>query len=119
MDAVGQTREREGLEPHPARAGQRSEEQPFPAKQRRLDPADPDDVVVDGGLEGDEPQLFVTVSDDLVGNGLSAGDLVRAAMPAIDGRGGGRPEMAQGKGSRGDGLPAAMEAIRRAATGAG
>ncbi|HEY7971097.1 MAG TPA: DHHA1 domain-containing protein, partial [Candidatus Limnocylindrales bacterium] len=71
------------------------------------------------GLEGDEPQLFVTVSDDLVGNGLSAGDLVRAAMPAIDGRGGGRPEMAQGKGTRGDGLPAAMEAIRRAVTGAG
>ena len=71
------------------------------------------------GLEGDEPQLFVTVSDDLVGNGLAAGDLVRAAMPAIDGRGGGRPEMAQGKGTRGDGLPAAMEAIRRAVTGAG
>jgi alanyl-tRNA synthetase len=71
------------------------------------------------GLEGDEPQLFVTVSDDLVGNGLSAGDLVRAAMLAIDGRGGGRPEMAQGKGTRGDGLSAAMEAIRRAVTGAG
>jgi alanyl-tRNA synthetase len=64
------------------------------------------------GLEGDEPQLFVTVSDDLVGRGVSAGDLVREATAAIDGRGGGRPEMAQGKGSRSDGLPAALDVVR-------
>jgi alanyl-tRNA synthetase len=64
------------------------------------------------GLDGDEPQLFVTVSDDLVGRGIAAGDLVREAMAAIEGRGGGRAEMAQGKGSRRDGLPAALEAVR-------
>jgi alanyl-tRNA synthetase len=68
--------------------------------------------VVALGLDAEEPQLFVTVSPDLVGQGLSAGDLVKAAMPAIDGRGGGRPEMAQGKGTRRDGLPAALEALR-------
>jgi alanyl-tRNA synthetase len=68
-------------------------------------------VVVALGLDADEPQLFVTVSPDLVTRGISAGDLVKAAMPAIDGRGGGRPEMAQGKGSRRDGLPAALAAI--------
>ncbi|HEX9549793.1 MAG TPA: alanine--tRNA ligase [Candidatus Limnocylindrales bacterium] len=66
-------------------------------------------------LDADEPQLFVTVSDDLVARGLSAGDLVRAAMPAIQGKGGGRPEMAQGKGSRRDGLGAAMAALEAAA----
>jgi alanyl-tRNA synthetase len=71
------------------------------------------------GLEAEEPQIFVTASDDLVGRGVSAGDLVREAMPAIDGRGGGRPEMAQGKGTRADGLDAAMEAIRTALTKAG
>jgi alanyl-tRNA synthetase len=71
------------------------------------------------GLEGDEPQIFVTVSDDLVGRGISAGDLVRDAVTAIDGRGGGRPEMAQGKGTRADGLGQAMEAIRTALTKAG
>jgi len=60
----------------------------------------------------DEPQLFVTVSDDLVGRGIAAGDLVREAMTAIDGRGGGRPEMAQGKGARRDGLAAALDAVR-------
>ncbi|MEO5884847.1 MAG: alanine--tRNA ligase [Candidatus Limnocylindrales bacterium] len=65
-------------------------------------------------LEADEPQLFVTVSDDLVAKGVSAGDLVRAAMPHIDGKGGGRPEMAQGKGTRREGLPDALAAIRAA-----
>ncbi len=65
-------------------------------------------------LDADEPQLFVTVSDDLVGRGLSAGDLVRAAIAAVDGRGGGRPEMAQGKGSRRDGLAEALATVRAA-----
>ena len=55
------------------------------------------------GLVGDEPQVFVTVSDDLVGQGIAAGDLVKDAVVAIDGRGGGRPEMAQGKGLVGRG----------------
>jgi alanyl-tRNA synthetase len=63
-------------------------------------------------LDADEPQLFVTVSDDLVARGIGAGDLVRAAAPAIDGKGGGRPEMAQGRGTRRDGVPAALAAIR-------
>jgi alanyl-tRNA synthetase len=63
-------------------------------------------------LDADEPQLFVTVSEDLVGRGVAAGDLVRAAATEIDGRGGGRPEMAQARGTRRDGLDAALEAIR-------
>jgi alanyl-tRNA synthetase len=68
-------------------------------------------AVVAIALDSDEPQLFVTVSDDLVGRGLSAGDLVRDAMAAIDGRGGGRPEMAQGKGTKRDGLTDALRRI--------
>jgi alanyl-tRNA synthetase len=75
--------------------------------------------VVALGLDADEPQVFVTVSDDLVARGVSAGDLVRAAVGAIDGKGGGRPEMAQGKGSRRDGLPDALAAIRAALGEAG
>ena len=66
------------------------------------------------GLDADEPQVFVTVSDDLVGQGIAAGELVRIAAAHIDGKGGGRPEMAQGKGSRRDGLPAALDAIAAA-----
>jgi alanyl-tRNA synthetase len=70
--------------------------------------------VVALALEADEPHLFVTVSDDLVGRGIAAGDLVRTAVQKLDGKGGGRPEMAQGKGSRRDGLPDALEAVRAA-----
>jgi alanyl-tRNA synthetase len=66
------------------------------------------------GLEADEPQVFVSVSDDLVARGIAAGDLVRTAVAAIDGRGGGRPEMAQGKGTRRDGLDEALGAVRAA-----
>ena len=71
------------------------------------------------GLDADEPQLFVTVSDELVARGVAAGSLVQAAAPAIDGRGGGRPQMAQAKGSRRDGLGDAIAAVRSAAAGAG
>jgi alanyl-tRNA synthetase len=63
------------------------------------------------GLEADEPQIFVTVSDDLVERGIAAGSLVRDAVVAIDGRGGGRPEIAQGKGTRRDGLADALSAV--------
>jgi alanyl-tRNA synthetase len=73
--------------------------------------------VVALALDADEPQIFVTVSDDLVAMGLSAGDLVREAIAAIDGRGGGRPEMAQGRGTRREGVPDALAAVRHAVAG--
>ena len=62
-------------------------------------------------MDDETPQLWVTVSDDIVARGTSAADLVQAAMPALDGRGGGRPTMAQGKGSRQSGIPDALAAI--------
>jgi alanyl-tRNA synthetase len=68
-------------------------------------------------LEAEEPQLFVTVSEDLAADGISAGDLVRAAVARIDGKGGGRPEMAQGKGTRAEGVAEALEVIRAALAG--
>jgi len=71
------------------------------------------------GLDADEPQIFVTVSPDLVEHGLAAGALVQRAVGRLDGRGGGRPEMAQGKGSRRDGLAAALDEIRQAVHGGG
>ncbi|MGI8928234.1 MAG: alanine--tRNA ligase [Candidatus Limnocylindrales bacterium] len=72
------------------------------------------DGVIALALEADEPQLFVTVSDDLVARGVSAGALVNEGAPVMDGRGGGRPEMAQARGTRRDRLPSALEAIREA-----
>jgi alanyl-tRNA synthetase len=70
------------------------------------------DGVIALGLEADEPQLFVTVSDDLVSRGVSAGSLVNEGAPVFEGRGGGRAEMAQARGTRRDRLPSALTAIR-------
>jgi alanyl-tRNA synthetase len=71
--------------------------------------------VIAVGMDADEPQLFVTVSDDLVDRGIAAGPLVSEAVRSIDGRGGGRPQMAQGKGTRREGLGDAIAAVRAAA----
>ena len=66
------------------------------------------------GLVGPAPELFVTVSADLVARGVAAGDLVRDAAPLIGGKGGGRPEMAQARGSDPTGLQRALEGITAA-----
>ncbi len=63
-------------------------------------------------LDAEAPQVWVTVSDDLVDRGLSAGDLVRVAVGPLEGKGGGRPQMAQGAGTRRDGLAEAQAAVR-------
>jgi alanyl-tRNA synthetase len=65
-------------------------------------------------LDAAAPQVFVTVSDDLVERGISAGDLVRVAAGPIGAKGGGRPQMAQGMGTRRDGLAEAQAAVRDA-----
>jgi alanyl-tRNA synthetase len=70
--------------------------------------------VVALALDGDEPQLFVTADETAVAKGISAGDLVRLAVGPIEGKGGGRPGMAQGRGTRRDGVPGALEAVRAA-----
>jgi alanyl-tRNA synthetase len=63
-------------------------------------------------LDADEPQVFVTADEVAVGKGISAGELVKVAVAAIDGKGGGRPEMAQGRGTNRAGIPNAVAAIR-------
>ena len=66
------------------------------------------------GLAGPAPELFVTVSADLVARGVAAGDLVRDVAPLIGGKGGGRPEMAQARGTDPSGLQRALEGITAA-----
>ena len=65
-------------------------------------------------LDADEPQVFVAADEIAVGKGISAGDLVKVAVVAIDGKGGGRPEMAQGRGTKREGLASALDAVRSA-----
>jgi alanyl-tRNA synthetase len=66
-------------------------------------------------LDADEPQIFVTADEAAVAKGLSAGDLVRLAVAKIDGVGGGRPEMAQGRGINRAGVAEAIEAVEAGA----
>lgn len=52
----------------------------------------------------------VAVSDSLTGRGVHAQQILQALTPHIDGKGGGRPNLARGGGSKAAGMPAALEA---------
>jgi alanyl-tRNA synthetase len=52
----------------------------------------------------------VAAADAAVGRGLHAQDVLRAMMPAVEGKGGGKPTLARGGGPAVDGIPAGLEA---------
>jgi alanyl-tRNA synthetase len=54
--------------------------------------------------------VLVAATDALVGRGLRANDVLAAMMPAIEGRGGGKPTLARGGGTNVAGMAAALEA---------
>jgi alanyl-tRNA synthetase len=62
-------------------------------------------------IEG-KPMLIAAVTDDLVAKGLKAGDLIKAIAPAIDGRGGGKPNLAQAGGNKAEGIADALTAAK-------
>ena len=68
-------------------------------------------VVVLGGVRSGEPFLVIGVTKDLVGR-LSANDLIKEVQPIIEGKGGGRPELASAGGKRAAGLAEAIAAAR-------
>ncbi|MCW3150128.1 alanine--tRNA ligase [Stutzerimonas stutzeri] len=55
-------------------------------------------VILLGGVQDDKVVLVAGVTQDLTGR-LKAGDLMKQAAAAVGGKGGGRPDMAQGGGS--------------------
>jgi alanyl-tRNA synthetase len=65
------------------------------------------------GVLGEKPQLIFTRADDV---GLNVGDLMRVATAAGGGRGGGRPDWAQGGVPTAEGLARALAAAEVAAT---
>ncbi len=66
------------------------------------------------GTDGESASLFVSASDDAVKAGVHAGNLVKAAAPALGGKGGGAAAQAQGGGRNVAGADAALDAIRSA-----
>ena len=64
-------------------------------------------VILLGGVHEDKVVLVAGVTKDLTGQ-LKAGDLMKQAAAAVGGKGGGRPDMAQGGGVDAAGLEAAL-----------
>ena len=58
---------------------------------------------------GGKVVLIAGMSKAVVAKGVKAGDLIKELAPLVGGRGGGRPDMAQGGGSNAGGIPAAIE----------
>ncbi|MFZ1016754.1 MAG: alanine--tRNA ligase [Candidatus Cybelea sp.] len=71
-------------------------------------------VVALAGLDNGSVSLLVSTSDDLVGQGVHSGNLVKLAAPLVGGKGGGQAAIAQGGGSNPLGAQAALRAIRDA-----
>ncbi|WP_024796477.1 alanine--tRNA ligase [Tomitella biformata] len=79
-----------------------------------------DDVVVAlfGDVDGAVP-FVVATSAGAREKGIKAGDLVKSFASAIGGRGGGKPDLAQGSGTDASGIPAAIDALLRQLAGSG
>ncbi|MEX1032199.1 MAG: alanine--tRNA ligase [Cellvibrionaceae bacterium] len=69
-----------------------------------------DAVVLLASAESGKVSLVAGVSQ-AVSKRVKAGDLVRTVAEQVGGKGGGRPDMAQGGGTQVDALPAALEAV--------
>jgi alanyl-tRNA synthetase len=67
-------------------------------------------VVLASAADG-KVSLIATVNPAAQQRGLSANDLLKAAAGPVGGRGGGKPDVAQGGGTDPAGIPAALEAV--------
>ncbi len=70
-------------------------------------------IVLGADIEG-RPALLAVVTKDLTSRGLHAGDLISEIAEHVGGRGGGKPEMAQGGGTDSSGLQTAIDRVHDA-----
>ena len=68
-------------------------------------------VLVLGAVIDGQPSLLAMVTPDLVARGVKAGDIVRETAAIVDGRGGGRPELAEAGGKDAAKLDDALAAV--------
>jgi alanyl-tRNA synthetase len=71
-------------------------------------------VVALFSADGDKVSFVVATTAAARDRGLAAGKLIPAFAPAVGGRGGGKPDLAQGGGTNPVGIPAAVTALRGA-----
>ncbi|MBN2556052.1 MAG: alanine--tRNA ligase [Anaerolineales bacterium] len=71
----------------------------------------PNGVAVLASVQNDRPVLIVSVSPDLVGRGLHAGEIIKPVANAVGGGGGGKPTLAQAGGKDASGLSKALAAV--------
>jgi len=69
-------------------------------------------VICVASSEGDKVTLVAGVTKDLIGK-IKAGDIVKEIAPYVDGRGGGKPEMAQAGGQNPAGIKEALAAFEK------
>lgn len=69
-------------------------------------------VLVLATEDGAKVPFIVAATKAAVDKGIKAGDLINVLGEYIGGRGGGKPDMAQGSGSNADGLDAGFNAVR-------
>lgn len=74
-------------------------------------------VIVLGAVIDGAPSLLAMVTPDVVARGVKAGDIIREIAGHIDGRGGGRPELAEAGGKNAEGLAVALAAVSDIVTG--
>ncbi len=68
-------------------------------------------VVVGASADDGRAAVVAASAPEAAALGLGANDLLQAAMPAVSGRGGGKPELAQGGGATVEGIPDALAAV--------
>ncbi len=70
-----------------------------------------DSIILLASSEGEKVTLLAGVTKSLIGK-FKAGDLVKDLAPYVDGRGGGKPDMAQAGGKKPEGIEDALNAFK-------
>ena len=70
-------------------------------------------IVLACPTEDEKVLLFAAVTDDLIAQGLKAGDIVKQIAPLVDGGGGGRPQFAQAGGKNPQKINHALQAAQK------
>lgn len=77
-----------------------------------------DGVIVLAMKDGDKANLIVAIGKDALKK-WNANEVLKVLSPLIEGRGGGKPDLAQAGGAKVTGIPAAFEAAEKLLAGAG